>query len=184
MNYYKYFIATVRRKSQILINYFLVLPFDRCYIIFTGIYILTTLFTSFTGYIDDVFKVISNFHSQRYKFGQKSDKFGGKSEEDKNLVQYLKGLNTSGSMLRLGRNDSISQGGGEMVPPFQPEKHEARRSSRGVVEAEQQGGGDRRGFRKEEPRKPGGGGTLEAQAFFLPAAGVVAREGQTAGERR
>ena len=95
-------------------------------------------------------------------------------------------------MLRLGRNDSIGQGAGEMVPSFQPEKHQARSSSWGVVEAEpcflpgkQQGGGESRGFGKEEPRKhQPGGSTLEAPAFFLPAGSVVVREGQTAQDRR
>ena len=92
-------------------------------------------------------------------------------------------------MLRLGRNDSISLGAGEMEPRFQTEKHQARM---GVVEAEpcflprkQQGGGEGRGFGKEEPRKhQPGGSTLEAPAFFLPAGSVVVREGQTAQDRR
>ena len=37
-----------------------------------------TWFTSRTGYADDIFHVISNFHVQRSKFGVK---FGGQFEE-------------------------------------------------------------------------------------------------------
>ena len=38
-----------------------------------------TYSASFTGYEDDIFKVISNLQVQGYKFGGKFDKFGGKS---------------------------------------------------------------------------------------------------------
>ena len=34
--------------------------------------------TSFTGYADDISHVIYNFHTRRFKFGRKSDKYSGK----------------------------------------------------------------------------------------------------------
>ena len=46
---------------------------------FLGIYIVFTYFASFTGYEDDIFEFISNFHIQGSKFGKKFDKFGRKS---------------------------------------------------------------------------------------------------------
>ena len=36
--------------------------------------------TLFTGYVDDIFYVLSNFHIQLSKFGRKYDKFGGNSK--------------------------------------------------------------------------------------------------------
>jgi hypothetical protein len=40
------------------------------------------MLTSFTGYADDIFHVISNFHIQRSKFGRKSNKFEGYSKNN------------------------------------------------------------------------------------------------------
>ena len=44
-----------------------------------AIYIILTYFSSFTGYEDDIYEVISNLHVQGSKFGRKFEKFGGKS---------------------------------------------------------------------------------------------------------
>ena len=43
-----------------------------------ALYILFTYFVLFTGYEDDIFKVISNLHVHESKFGGKYDKFSAK----------------------------------------------------------------------------------------------------------
>ena len=55
----------------------LFLPFNRWY--YHAIYIVLAYFASFTGNEDDISEVISNLHVQGFKFGNKFDKFGGKS---------------------------------------------------------------------------------------------------------
>ena len=56
------------------------LPFEGCYTVFPWPWFIIYMLTSFTGYADDIFHVISNFHIQRSKFGRKSDKFDGYSK--------------------------------------------------------------------------------------------------------
>ena len=48
--------------------------------IFPWPWFMIYMFTSFTGYEDDIFHVILNFHIQRSRFGRKSDNFGGYSK--------------------------------------------------------------------------------------------------------
>ena len=44
-------------------------------------YIVSTYFASFTGYEDDIFRIISYLHVQGSKIGGKMDQFGGKSKK-------------------------------------------------------------------------------------------------------
>ena len=48
--------------------------------------IIFTCFALFTDYEDDNFEIISNLHIQGSKFGEKINKFGGKS---KNKIELL-----------------------------------------------------------------------------------------------
>ena len=54
-------------------------------------------FASFTDYENDIFKVISNWHVEGYKFAGKVNKFGGKSNKKFKIhkvhgVQFFAGL--------------------------------------------------------------------------------------------
>ena len=71
---------TKLRKSYILKKKNLFLPFGVCYTVFPWPWFIIYMLTSFTGYADHIFHVISNFHIQRSKFGRKSDKFDGYSK--------------------------------------------------------------------------------------------------------
>ena len=42
------------------------LPFESCYMVFPWPWFIIYTFTSFTGYADDIFNVISNFHIKRF----------------------------------------------------------------------------------------------------------------------
>ena len=53
--------------------------------IFTWSCFIIFMVTSFTWYADDVFHLISNFHIQRSKFVEKSEKVGGNFENSWNL---------------------------------------------------------------------------------------------------
>ena len=53
------------------------LPFDTCYMILQCYLHSIYISASFTGYEDDIFKVISNLHVQGSKFGGEFEKFGG-----------------------------------------------------------------------------------------------------------
>ena len=55
------------------------LPFEGATWYYNAIFILFTNFASLIGYEDDFLKVIYNLHVQGAKFGNKKDKFGGKS---------------------------------------------------------------------------------------------------------
>ena len=54
-----------------------------------AIYIVFTYFASFTGYKDDILKVISNLQVQESKFGGKIYKFGGKSFKKLNSAEFM-----------------------------------------------------------------------------------------------
>ena len=51
--------------------------------------VLFTYFTSFTGYEDEIFEVISNLHVQGSKLGGNIDKFGGKSKNRLNSAEFM-----------------------------------------------------------------------------------------------
>ena len=65
------------------------LPFGRYYMIIPCYLHSIYIFASFTGYGDDIFEVISNFHVQGSKFGGKFDKFGGKSLKRLNSAEFM-----------------------------------------------------------------------------------------------
>ena len=50
---------------------------------------LFTYFASFTGYEDDISKVVSSLHVQESKFGGKIYKFGGKSFKKLNSAEFM-----------------------------------------------------------------------------------------------
>ena len=47
------------------------------------------IFASSTGYEEDIFEVISNLHVQGSKFGEKFDKFDGKSLKSLNSAEFM-----------------------------------------------------------------------------------------------
>ena len=55
----------------------------------TILFIVSTYFASFTGYEDDIFKVISNLHVEGSKFGRKNYKFGEKSLKKLNSMEFM-----------------------------------------------------------------------------------------------
>ena len=56
-DYNKFEIATKLRKSKIWLKLCLLLPFERCYMIFIRFWFIIYIVTSLTGYADDIFHV-------------------------------------------------------------------------------------------------------------------------------
>ena len=114
VNYDKFYKWPKLRKSYILPkNVFL--PFEGCYTVFPWPWFIIYMLTSFTGYADDIFHVISNFHIQRSKFGRKPNKFDGCSKNNWTLQ---------------GSWGSIFATAGDLWHLVEPEQHQV---SRGVV---------------------------------------------------
>ena len=65
------------------------LPFDRWKGYYHAICIVFTYLTSFTGYENDIFRVISYLHFQGSKIGGKMDQFGGKSKKKLNSTEFM-----------------------------------------------------------------------------------------------
>ena len=83
VNYDKFVIATNCVNQIFNLNAFFFFLFTGTTWYYHNICLVITYFASFTNYEDDIFEVISNWHVHGFKFGEKINKFGGKSKKKK-----------------------------------------------------------------------------------------------------